>query len=254
MNNLPNFQHATFESVWASIQENERYLREMFAETDRILTEKFAETDRLFKEQASERERERKEAERLFKEQASERDRERKEVERERKEAERERKKSEAEFEKSRKDFDRRMKKLEEITGGMGNSNGEMAEEYFFNAFRRNKTFVNETFDKVLRNKCINNGKWEAEFDILLLNGKSAAIIEVKYRAKPDNIVIEKLISRIEPFKVLFPEYKNHHIYLGVAAMSFDKRLAIRLHKAGIATIHQEGKRMVVYDKELKAF
>jgi hypothetical protein len=30
--------------------------------------------------------------------------------------------------------------------------------------------------------------------------------------------------------------------------------LAIQLHKAGIATIHQEGRRMVVYDKELKGF
>jgi len=106
----------------------------------------------------------------------------------------------------------------------------------------------------VFRNRCIKNGKWNAEFDLLLLNGQSVAIIEVKYRASFENIFMEKLISRIEPFKVLFPDYHNHKIYLGVAAMSFDKRLAKQLHKSGIATIHQEGKKMVVYDKELKAF
>jgi hypothetical protein len=113
---------------------------------------------------------------------------------------------------------------------------------------------VNETFERVLRNKCINNCIWHAEFDLLLLNGKSAAIIEVKYRAKPENITVEKLLSRIEPFKVLFPDYKNCKIYLGVAAMSFNKYLAKQLHEAGIATIHQEGKKMVVWDMGVKVF
>jgi hypothetical protein len=129
-----------------------------------------------------------------------------------------------------------------------------MAEQWFYSAFKRNKTLAHETFDEVLRNRCIKNGEYNAEFDLLLLNGTSVAIIEVKYRAKPDNIGIEKLISRIVPFKVLFPKYKNHRIYLGVAAMSFDKRLAKQLHKAGIATIYQEGKKLVVYDTELKVF
>jgi rRNA-processing protein FCF1 len=148
---------------------------------------------------------------------------------------------------------DRLMKELQKQYGGISNSNGEMAEEYFYRAFKRNKTLVNETFDRILRNKCINNGTWEAEFDILLLNGKSVAIIEVKYRAN-DNITLKKLISRIAPFKALFPDYKNHNIYLGVAAMSFDKHLAKRLHNAGIVTIHQEGKKVVVCDQEMKVF
>jgi rRNA-processing protein FCF1 len=162
--------------------------------------------------------------------------------------------KKQAETDRQIKETDRLMKELQKQYGGISNSNGDMAEEYFYRTFKRNKTFAHETFDKVLRNRCIMNGIWEAEFDLLLLNGKSAAIIEVKYRAKPDNIDIENLISRIEPFKVLFPDYKNHQIYLGVAAMSFDTRLAKKLRKTGIATIHQEGKKMVIYDQELKVF
>jgi rRNA-processing protein FCF1 len=200
MNNLQNFQPATFESVWAALQENERIMRE----TDRILSEKFAKTDRILSEKFAE--------------------------------------------------TDRQMKELQKQYGGISNSNGDMAEEYFYRAFKRSKSFAHETFDRVLRNRCIINGIWEAEFDLLLLNGKSAVIIEVKYRAKPDNIVIEDLISRIEPFKVLFPDCKNHSIYLGVAAMSFDKRLEKRLRETGIATIHQVGNKMVVYDQELKVF
>jgi hypothetical protein len=292
MNNLPNFQNATPESVWVDLQESKRFLAELIAETERLRkksSEDFElerkksnevfELERQKSNEVFERERQKSsedfelERKKSYEDFERERQKSNEVFERERQKSnedfERERQKSNDDFEhkrqksdevfererkKSQKDFDRRVKKLEELVGGMGNNNGEMAEEYFYNTFRRNKTFVNETFEKVLRNRCIKNGIWDAEFDLMLLNGKSAVIIEVKYRAKHENISIEKLISRVEPFKALFPDYKNHNIYLGVAAMSFNKMLAIQLHKAGIATIHQEGRRMVVYDKELKGF
>jgi len=138
--------------------------------------------------------------------------------------------------------------------GGISNSNGEMAEDYFYSAFRADKTFANEKFDKVKRNQAYKKNDVEAEFDLILFNGKSAALIEVKYNAKPDNISVEKIISRVAVFKILYPEYQNHKIYLGVAAMSFKKGLEERLHKAGIATIRQIGKKMVRFDKDVKAF
>ena len=76
----------------------------------------------------------------------------------------------------------------------------------------------------------------------------------MKYKAKPDNIDTEHLISRAERFKEFAPVYKNHNIYLGVAAMSFKKGLASELHKAGIVTIHPIGKKMVIYDKKARVF
>jgi hypothetical protein len=88
----------------------------------------------------------------------------------------------------------------------------------------------------------------------LLVNGKSTALIEVKYKAKPENIKIDKLIERARFLKEKTTEHKNHNIYLGVAALAFNKKLAKELRAAGIATIHQVGKKMVVYDKEVKAF
>jgi hypothetical protein len=146
------------------------------------------------------------------------------------------------------------MKNLAKIVGGMGNSNGEMAEEYFYNAFKADKTFANERYFKVRRNQIYRKEEIEAEFDIVLLNGKSAALIEVKYNAKPDNVSIGKIISKIECFKLLYPECKDSNIYLGVAAMSFRKGLEAKLHRAGIATISQVGKKMVKFDKDVKVF
>ena len=156
----------------------------------------------------------------------------------------------------SNDDANQRLDKLAKLVGGIGNSNGELAEEYFYNAFYRDRTFVNEKFDSIKRNFTYRGegDDLKAEYDIFLFNGKSAAIIEVKYNAKAENIEIDKLISRIGVFKIWFPEYKNHNIYLGVAAMSFKKDIVWQLHRAGIATIRPIGKKMMVYDKRVKVF
>jgi hypothetical protein len=149
---------------------------------------------------------------------------------------------------------DRQLNKLGRLLGGISNSNGEMTENYFYYAFKADKTFANEKFDEIARNLAFKSKDKSAEFDLVLFNGKSAAIIEVKYNAKPENISVEKLISRVEIFKILCPNYKNHKIYLGVAAMSFKEGLETELHQAGIATIRQIGKKMVRFDKDVKVF
>jgi len=136
----------------------------------------------------------------------------------------------------------------------MGNSNGEMAEEYFYNAFKADTSFANEKFDIINKNTKISNNELEAEYDLLLFNGKSAAIIEVKYNAKPENIKVERIISRVETFKKLMPAYKDFNIYLGVAAMSFKEGLEAELHQAGIATIRPVGKKVVKFDKDVRVF
>ena len=148
----------------------------------------------------------------------------------------------------------RERKELNRQLGGISNSNGEMAEAYFYNAFKANKRFANELYDHVQQPTRVTNGDVEAEFDLVLLNGTSVAIIEVKYNAKPDNISVRRLVDKVEKFKILYPNYKNHNIYLGVAAMTFRSGLEERLHRNGIATIRQVGKKMVVYDKEVKVF
>ena len=162
--------------------------------------------------------------------------------------------KSKAEINKILKETSKQVKELSRNIGGISNSNGEMAEEYFYNSFKADTTFANEKFDMVEKNSKKSRNDVEAEFDLILLNGKSAAVIEVKYNAKPDNILIDKLIERVDIFKKLYPEYENHNIYLGVAAMSFKSGLEKKLHHAGIATIKQIGKKMVVFDKNVKAF
>ena len=217
-----------------------------FAQTEQLIKEEM----QLIKESRKEREEERKERE----EERKEREKERKEREKERKEREKERKEERKEINQrwdlTRQELDR----IAQQVGGISHSNGEMAETYFYNAFKANKTFANEKFDRVKRNLAYKKEDIEAEFDIVLFNGKSAAIIEVKYNAKHGNVRAKELIARVEIFKILYPEYKDYNIYLGVAAMSFRKGLETKLHNAGIATVRQIGRKMVVYDQDVRAF
>jgi len=162
--------------------------------------------------------------------------------------------KSSQELKKMSEESDRKLNKLGKFVGGIAHSNGELAEEYFYSAFKADATFANEKFDKIKKNMAFNDGEKGAEFDLVLLNGKSAALIEIKYNAKPENISVEKIISRVEIFKTLAPKYEDYDIYLGVAAMSFKKELETELHQAGIATIRPVGEKMVVFDQDVKVF
>jgi len=222
----------SFESIYASLKE----------------------THQVFKELVRERKEMQKEYDKERKEMQKEYDKERKEMQKETKEMKKETREMKKELEKMYAESRKESKELNRQLGGISNSNGDVAEAYFYNALKRDKTFVNEKFDHIKRNLSYNNGEKGAEFDIILFNGKSAALIEVKYNAKPENISVRRIISRVEIFKLLYPEYKNHNIYLAVAAMTFRNGLEQRLHRNGIATIRQMGKKMVVYDKEVKVF
>jgi len=244
---MNNYNHLSWDDIKAMFAETEKFIKEtsfQMKENDRKIAESRAETDRIMAESKVE-------TDRIVAESKVETDRIMAES---RAETERIMAESKAEMEKTLKETSLAVKELSRNIGGISNSNGEMAEEYFYNSFKADTTFANEKFDRVEKNAKATRDGIEAEFDIILVNGKSAAVIEVKYSAKPDNIQIDNLIERVDIFKKLYPEHKNHNIYLGVAAMSFKSGLETKLHKAGIATIKQIGKKMVVFDKNVKTF
>ena len=288
MENLTKTNAPTLESVWAALQEtnrqiqenerirqenerirqeNERILKEQFAKSDRIMKKRFAELDRIRKEKIAEEDRQRKEEERAFKEKIAEEDRQRKEEDRTFKEkiAEEDHQRKEerafkekiAEEEKIRKEnqkaSDRRWKKIEETMGSWANNHGQFAEEYFSNSFEDGKqNFFGEKFDDINLNvKGIKKG-YKDEYDILLINGKSVGIIEVKFKAHENDI--PKILKKAQTFRVNFTEYENHKVYLGLATMCFYPELEALCRKEGIAIVKQVGDSVVLNDKHLKVF
>jgi len=153
----------------------------------------------------------------------------------------------------SQKETDRQMKELQKNVGGITNNQGAFAEEYFFNSFESGKTnFFGEKFDDVKKNL---KNFWqgvEDEYDIVLYNHVSVAIIEVKYKAHLNDI--PAVLKKAETFRILFPNYKDFKIYLGLASMSFYPELEQECINEGIAVIKQVGDTVVINDTNLKVF
>jgi len=193
--NLPKLKPVSFETLRATIYENDRFIKE-----------KFAETDRLFKETREDM-----------------------------------------------KETDRRMKELQQTVGGWSNNHGSFAEEYFYNSFEKGKhNFFGEKFDEIEKNvKGIEKG-FKDEYDILLINGKSLGIIEVKFKVREKDIV--KVLRKAETIKINFPKFNSHQVYLGLATLIFDPEIEQECINQGIAVIKQVGDSVVINDAHLKIF
>ena len=156
-----------------------------------------------------------------------------------------------AEISKQQAETGRKIDKLNETVNGMSKSDGLFAEEYFFNAFENGKrTFEGETFDEITKN--LKGTKSRDEYDIVLINGKSVGIIEVKYRGRMD--VIPKIINKTTTFRANYPKFQHHRIFLALASMMFNQRLEDECKENGIAIIRQAGDTVVINGEHLKAY
>ena len=149
--------------------------------------------------------------------------------------------------------YEQRMKRIEKDMGSWSNNHGSFAEEYFYNSFlNEEQNFFGEQFDKI-RNQVHHVTKnLEDEYDIVLYNHTSVAIIEVKFTAHENDI--PKTLKKAETFRILCPDYKDFKIYLGLASMSFYPELEKKCTEQGIAIIKQVGDSVVINDAHLKVF
>ena len=138
--------------------------------------------------------------------------------------------------------------------GGMGNSNGAVAEEFFFNSLKyKRRNLFGQKFDRIIREEIRkSNEGYEDEYDIMMFNGESVCVVEVKYKADTDDI--KHVLRKKHTFRVNYPEYNDKKLYLALASMTFHKRTEKACQDNGIAIIKQVGKTVAIYDEHLKAF
>jgi len=143
------------------------------------------------------------------------------------------------------KKTDIRIAEMTKNVCGISDSNGLFAEEFFFNTLSEKKEFAGIHFDEVEddvrgKQKQPDGKRLRDQFDILMTNAASVAIVEVKYRARKDDV--ETLaVRKVENFKTLFPEYKGFKIYLGLAALAFEKDVVNEARKYGVGLLQQVG-------------
>ena len=164
---------------------------------------------------------------------------------------EKSRKEFDKRLEKSSAEFDKRIKKLEQTVGGIGNNQGDVAEEYFINSLKNKLTIGDMKFDYIFPNYEVEGKKIKDEFDIVLTNDDTVAIVEVKYKVHPNDL--EKLPKKIENFKKL-SQYPKHKIYAGIAGFKIPKNVIDQALSLGYFVLQRKGDVIVSYfDDELRA-
>ena len=189
--------------------------------------------------QMAETDRQLKETDKQLKEYFRETDKQLKETDKQLKETDRHLKETDEQVK-------RTSKKVEELTKdifGISKSNGLVAEDFFYDNLKEHKKLGNIKFDYVEKNIKARIKDLEGQYDIVLYNGDSIGLVEVKYKAKLDHI--DKLKNKqIESFKQLFPQYKDYKFYGVIAGLAIAKEVENRALKNGLFVLKQSGNDM----------
>jgi hypothetical protein len=116
----------------------------------------------------------------------------------------------------SQKETDRKLQKVSDMLGGMGQNQGDVAEEFFFNSLVDDPHLGGIHFDDISKNESKQRGKLQEEYDIVMTNGDAIGIVEVKYKAHENDL--SKLDRKMRNFKTLFPVYENYKLYGAIAS------------------------------------
>ena len=141
---------------------------------------------------------------------------------------------------------------------GIGESNGMFTEEYFHNSLKNSMSFAGINFDEIDRGlkktlKKPDGNKLQGEYDVIMYNGDSIALIEIKYRGR--KIHVDKLITKMtNNFKELFPKYANYKFYLGIASMAFEEGAVEEALEKGVGILRPKGESVEIIDHHVRAF
>ncbi len=163
--------------------------------------------------------------------------------------------KQQAKTDEQMKKTDEKIDKLSKELGNIGNNNGAVAEEFFWNALKESKEFKGIKVDFSDRNAYRKKGSLADEFDILLWNGSSVIIVETKYKVHPN--LIEKIKEKKIPnFKKLFSDKAAHKIYYAIAGFAIPDEVAEEAKKEGFFVIKQfaDSENIIIENNEIKAY
>lgn len=138
-------------------------------------------------------------------------------------------------------------RKLEAIgirVGNMGQNQGAVAEEFFFNSLQAKPLLGGVRYDEVFNNVKTFIGKLQGEYDVVMVNGKSVALVEVKYAVHPADIA--KTINSIANYRTLFPQHKDFDIYGAIAGFKIAPEVVELAKEQGLMVLKRTGDVMEV--------
>lgn len=147
---------------------------------------------------------------------------------------------------------DEKLNRLSELYGGVSSNQGSAAEEFFFNTLTANPEVGGITFDRVTPHVMPATKNKQGEFDIVMVNGSSVAVIEVKYKVHPSDI--DKAAKNLKRYRDFFPEHKNYALYGGIAGFSVPPDAVKAAKEKGMFVLKRVGEVLKTDAKEMRAF
>ena len=147
---------------------------------------------------------------------------------------------------------DEKLNRLSELYGGVSSNQGSAAEEFFFNSLTANPEVGGIKFDRILPNVQINTKTKQGEFDIVLVNGNSVAVVEVKYKVHPSDIA--KATKNLKRYREFYPEHKNYKLYGGIAGFSVPPDAVKAAKEQGLFVLKRVGEVLKTDAKEMRVF
>ncbi len=148
----------------------------------------------------------------------------------------------------------KQIKELNKYTDGVGRSNGDFAEDFFYRSLSKNFKLNGINYNYVDRNltRHIKKLKLKREYDIILVNDTVLTVVEVKYKLK--TVDIDKFKEQLRDFRLLFPEYSSFKLFGCLAAMSISDRRLQEAESFGIFVLSQKGEDIeLINSKNFKA-
>ena len=137
------------------------------------------------------------------------------------------------------KKTDKKIQALTENIDGVSKSIGLEVEDFFYSSFKKNPTIGNVNFDFVYQNDKRNVKGGTQEIDILLENGNSIGIVEVKNRVSQKSI--DQLDKIMKNFYYFHRDYEGYKLVGALAGKIFPKHLQTQVLKKGYSVITQQG-------------
>jgi len=133
-----------------------------------------------------------------------------------------------------------KLTKIVVLVGNIGNNQGDVAEEFFYNSLEDKKDLAGVHYDFIDKNWKSSTKNLCDEFDIVMVNGKDIAIIEVKYKAHEADL--EKLLTKKQTnFKELFPLYKDYTHHLALASFYMPQELKEKALENNVIVLQRKG-------------
>jgi hypothetical protein len=147
---------------------------------------------------------------------------------------------------------DKKFKTMQDMLDGISKNQGSVAEEFFYNSLNAKPVLGDIRFDQVMPHLIVGRKGKQSEYDVVMVNGASVGIVEVKYKAHLNDL--EQVHAQMKRFRKDCPQYKDYALYGGIAGLSVPSDVSEAAKMQGLFVLKRKGEALQVQTEGMRGF